>query len=38
MITTTLCIELTIDNNVDIIMFYEFKNSKMTRFDRELTL
>ena len=29
---------MTVDNIIDVIMSYEFKNSEMTRFDRELIL
>ena len=33
-----LYIESTIDNSVDVIMFYKFRDLEMTLFDRELTL
>ena len=29
----TLYLKMIIDNIVDVIMFYEFKDSKMTKFD-----
>ena len=33
MITTTLYLKMIADNNVDIIMFYDFKDLKITRFN-----
>ena len=33
MIITTLYLEMIADNNVDVIMFCDFKDAKMTRFD-----
>ena len=33
MMITILCFKVIADNIVDIIMFYDFKNSKITRFD-----
>ena len=32
-ITTILCFKTIVDNIVDVIMFYDFKNSEMMRFD-----
>ena len=30
MIAATLCLEIIVDNIVDVMMFYEFRGSKMT--------
>ena len=38
MIMITLYLKVIIDNIVDVTMFYEFKDSEMTRFGRELIL
>ena len=38
MITIISYLKMTVDNIINIIMFYEFRNSKMTRFNRELIL
>ena len=33
MMTTTSFFEIIVDNIVDVIMFYEFKDLEITRFD-----
>ena len=37
-ITATSYFEVIVDNIVNVIMSYEFRDSEMTRFDRKLIL
>ena len=32
MVTTTLYLKMIVDCNVDVMMFYDFRDSKITRF------